>query len=57
MEQKIEIYESFPGAKLDAEYWATKGWFIHTMVGYDDGHTAEHGSPNVFVVYRKSKKG
>ena len=41
MEQKIEIYESFPSAKLDADFWATKGWFVHTMVGYDDDLTAE----------------
>ena len=68
MEQKIEIYESFPSAKLDADFWATKGWFVHTMVGYDDDLTAEKSqydddikadkrSPHVCVVYRKSRKG
>ena len=68
MEQKIEIYESFPSAKLDAEFWATKGWFVHTIVGYSDALTGEkksqyddletdQRSPQAFVVYRKSKKG
>lgn len=41
MEQKIELYESFPSAKLDADFWATKGWFVHTMVGSDADLTAE----------------